>query len=39
MADFAGVDHSEHIAELLQENGIIAECITGKTPKAERKKY
>ncbi len=32
----AGVDHSEHIAELLQENGIIAECITGKTPKAER---
>ncbi len=34
----AGVDHSEHIAELLHENGIIAECITGKTPKAEREK-
>ena len=34
----AGVDHSEHIAELLQENGIIAECITGKTPKAERER-
>ena len=31
-----GVDHSDHIASILNERGIIAACVTGKTPKAER---
>ena len=32
----AGVQHSEHIAELLCKKGIAAKCITGNTPKKER---
>jgi DNA repair protein RadD len=32
----AGVDHSRHIAELLNDRGIQTACITGATPKAER---
>ena len=32
----AGVAHSEHIAELLREHGIIAESVTGNTSKTER---
>lgn len=32
----AGVQHSEHIAEILQDRGVNAACITGKTGKAER---
>jgi len=32
----AGVQHAEHIRDILQENGITAECVTGATPKGER---
>ena len=32
----AGVDHAEHIAQLLQERSISAACITGNTRKSER---
>lgn len=32
----AGVQHAEHIAEALRQNGVTAECVTGETPKAER---
>jgi DNA repair protein RadD len=31
-----GVDHALHIRDALMENGIIAETITGKTPKSQR---
>jgi DNA repair protein RadD len=31
-----GVAHSRHVAEVLQEYGIAAACVTGDTPKAER---
>lgn len=31
-----GVDHARHVAEVLQEYGIAAACVTGDTPKAER---
>ena len=34
----SGVDHSHHIADILNDRGIIAACITGKTPKREREK-
>jgi DNA repair protein RadD len=34
----AGVDHAEHIRDELIGQGIIAECVTGKTPKKEREK-
>ena len=32
----AGVQHAEHIRDELREQDISAECVTGKTPKAER---
>jgi DNA repair protein RadD len=32
----AGVQHAQHVAETLQEYGIVAECVTGETTKAER---
>lgn len=32
----AGVQHAQHIAETLQEYGIVAECVTGATTKVER---
>lgn len=34
----AGVDHAERIRDLLKEQGIVAGCVTGKTPKPERDK-
>jgi DNA repair protein RadD len=33
-----GVDHAHHVAMVLQEKGIPAACVTGKTPKKEREK-
>ena len=33
-----GVDHAQHIADLLNERGIIANCVTGATPRAERER-
>jgi DNA repair protein RadD len=32
----AGVAHAHHIKEALIEQGIVAECVTGDTPSAER---
>ena len=32
----AGVSHAQHVAETLQEYGIVAECVTGATTKVER---
>ena len=32
----SGVEHAQNVAIMLKDNGIIAECITGKTPKKER---
>lgn len=32
----AGVDHALHMRNVLQENDVNAECITGKTPRVER---
>ena len=32
----AGVQHSEHVRDVLLDRGIKAECVTGATPKAER---
>lgn len=32
----AGIEHSRHIAEALRFRGIVAEVITGETPKAQR---
>jgi DNA repair protein RadD len=32
----AGVNHAHHVCDILQAHGISAECVTGKTPKAER---
>jgi DNA repair protein RadD len=34
----AGVQHAQHIAEALQEQGVVAECVTGETPKKERER-
>ena len=34
----AGVQHAEHICEVLRQRGITAECVTGATPKAERER-
>lgn len=34
----SGVDHAQHICDLLISRGISAECVTGKTPKEEREK-
>ena len=31
-----GVEHSEHVRDVLKSKGILAECVTGKTPKEER---
>ena len=31
-----GVKHAEHVAEVLRQHGIAAECVTGETPKKER---
>lgn len=33
-----GIEHSEHIKETLISRGIVAECVTGKTPKGERER-
>jgi DNA repair protein RadD len=32
----AGVQHAQHVRDVLQEFGISAACVTGDTPKAER---
>lgn len=34
----AGVNHAHHVAKVLKENGIEAECVTGDTPKKERER-
>jgi DNA repair protein RadD len=34
----AGVKHAEAVADELNANGIVAECVTGDTPKAERER-
>ena len=31
-----GVKHAQHIAEVLRQHGVAAECVTGETPKKER---
>jgi DNA repair protein RadD len=33
-----GVKHAKHIAEVLCERGVAAECVTGETPKKERER-
>lgn len=33
-----GVKHAEHIAEVLRQHGVTAECVTGETPKKERER-
>jgi DNA repair protein RadD len=33
-----GVQHAEHVAEVLRQHGVSAQCVTGETPKAERKR-
>ena len=33
-----GVEHAHHVAMVLQEKGVAASCVTGKTPKKEREK-
>jgi len=32
----AGVDHAQNVADVLNAHGIIADCVTGATPKAQR---
>lgn len=34
----AGVAHAQHIRDALIYRGIVAECVTGETPKAERER-
>ena len=34
----AGVRHAENVRDVLQSFGIVAECVTGDTPKAERER-
>lgn len=34
----AGVKHAQHIRDVLRSFGIVAECVTGDTPKAERER-
>jgi DNA repair protein RadD len=34
----AGVKHAEHVAEVLRQHGVTAECVTGETPKKERER-
>ena len=31
-----GVQHAQHVAEVLRQHGVAAECVTGETPKRER---
>jgi len=31
-----GVKHAQHVAEVLNDYGVIADCVTGETPKKER---
>jgi DNA repair protein RadD len=31
-----GVKHAQHVAEVLRQHGVTAECVTGETPKKER---
>jgi DNA repair protein RadD len=33
-----GVKHARHVAEVLREHGVTAECVTGETPKKERER-
>ena len=33
-----GVKHAQHIAEVLRQHGVAAECVTGETPKNERER-
>jgi DNA repair protein RadD len=33
-----GVRHAHHIAAILQQSGIAADCVTGETPKKQREK-
>jgi len=33
-----GVQHAQHVAEELKKQGVKAACVTGKTPKGERKR-
>lgn len=33
-----GVKHAQHVAEVLRQHGIAAECVTGATPKKERER-
>ena len=32
----AGIDHAKHVKDMLISKGITAECVTGKTPHAQR---
>ena len=34
----AGVEHAQRVCDMLKERGTVAECVTGKTPKAERER-
>jgi DNA repair protein RadD len=34
----AGVRHAENVRDVLQSYGVVAECVTGDTPKAERER-
>ncbi|AIM40750.1 putative ATP-dependent helicase [Idiomarinaceae phage 1N2-2] len=33
-----GIDHAEHVRDVLRDRGITAEMVTGKTPKGERQR-
>lgn len=33
-----GVKHAQHVAEVLRQQGVTAECVTGETPKKERER-
>jgi DNA repair protein RadD len=33
-----GVKHAQHVAEVLRQHGVAAECVTGETPKKERER-
>ena len=33
-----GVKHAQHIAAVLRQHGVAAECVTGETPKKERER-
>ena len=34
----AGVQHAEHVCEVLRQRGVVAECVTGATSKTERER-